>query len=91
MQKTLSFTLNKKKYVSRPFDFEAFCKVNEKHIAEGDRGIYRCTEEAVSYLFEGTEATDDVLKSADTVDMAKMCKKVWDFYAEALEEIGKNE
>lgn len=91
MQKTLTFTMNKKKYVSKPFDFETFCRVNEKHITVGDKGIYRCCADAVEYMFEGTEATDDILKKVSPGEYAKMCQKVWQMYAEAMEEAGKNE
>lgn len=90
MQRTLSFTLDKKKYVSRPFDFEAFCIVNENHIDEDINGLYRCTQPAVSYMFEGTEATEDILGQLDIAKTAKMCQSVWKWYAEALTEAGKN-
>ncbi len=34
MQRVLSFTANKKKYISKPWDFEAMCRVQEIHIGK---------------------------------------------------------
>lgn len=91
MQHTLTFTLNKKKYVSKPFDFEAFCKINEKHISEDNVSIYRCCQGAVEYMFEGTEATEDILKQIPVAEMAKLHRRAWEFYIEVAKESSKNE
>ncbi len=91
MQRVLSFTLDKKQYVSKPFDFEAFCIVDENRNSEDIKGIYKCTQPAVSHMFEGTEATEDILKQVDISASANMCQNVWSWYVEALKEAGKNE
>ena len=42
-------------------------------------------------MFEGTEATDDILKNVAPATMAKLCRKLWDMYLEAVKEAAKNE
>lgn len=84
MQKVLTFESDKKKYVSKPFDFEAFRLTNEEHL-KGERvGVASVTIEAVRYMFEGTEATDDVLMSLPVQKLIEMCGKVWTWYSEVL-------
>ena len=41
MQKVLSFTEGKKKYVSKPFDFEAMCLIQEIHVTRETDSIGR--------------------------------------------------
>ena len=91
MQQTLTFTLNKEKYVSKPFDFEAFCLINENHLDENNKSVFVCSREAVSHMFEGTKATEDVLNKLDVSTMARLCKKTWNFYMDVLNDMGKNE
>ena len=54
MQKVLSFTEGKKKYVSKPFDFEAMCLIQEIHVTRETDSIGRLCGGAVDHLFEGT-------------------------------------
>ncbi len=72
MQKVLSFTEGKKKYVSKPFDFEAMCLIQEIHVTRETDSIGRLCGGAVDHLFEGTEATQDVLdrNPAEKMQMA---------------------
>lgn len=87
MQNTLTFTQNKKKYVSKPFDFEAFCLVNEAHINSDDvkrASIYRICTAAVDYMFEGTDATQDIIDELSPGARAKLCAAVWGMYAAEL-------
>lgn len=96
-QRVLSFTFNKKKYVSKTWDFEAFCRVQDMHLKkEYDKdgnvigpytdSIARIGSGAVDYLFEGTEATQDILDAA-VVKKNVMCRKVFHWYLEDLNEI----
>ena len=88
MQKTLTFTLDKKKYVSNTFDFETVRLVNENHADENKKGILSCSIDGVYHMFEGTEATNDILSQIEPSDMVKMCNQVWAWYVEV---ISKNE
>lgn len=88
MQKVLSFTHNKKKYVSKPWDFEAMCRVQEIHVARETDSIGRICGGAVDYLFEGTQATQDVL-DASPAEKMRMCREVWAWYLEDM--TAKNE
>ena len=89
MQHTLTFTKDKIKYVSKPFDFEAMCIINDAHNDEKKNGPLNICRDALDYLFEGTEATQDVIDSIDISVRSKMCIKLWSFYVEALSS--KNE
>ena len=40
MQHTLTFKHDNKKYVSKPFDFEAMCIINDAHNDENKNGLY---------------------------------------------------
>lgn len=84
MQKVLTFTVDKKKYVSNPFDFEAFRLTNENHADDTKKGAITCGLDGVHHMFEGTEATEDILAKANITDMAKMCTQVWNWYVELL-------
>ena len=89
MQHTLTFTVDKKKYVSKPFDFEAMCIINDPHNDENQKGPLNICRDAVDYMFEGTEATQDVIDSLDLSERSKMCITLWGFYLDAL--TSKNE
>ena len=89
MQHTLTFEQDKKKYVSKPFDFEAVCMINDAHADEDKHGILPVCRDAVDYLFEGTEATQDIIDSMDYAERSQMCLTLWHFYVDAL--TAKNE
>jgi hypothetical protein len=83
-QRVLTFTVDGKKYRSKPFDFEAFRLTNENHADEAKKGAVTCGLDGVYHMFEGTDATNDVLAKASIHDMSDMCRKVWDWYVEEL-------
>ena len=87
MQRVLTFVHNKKKYTSKPWDFEAMCRVQEAHLS-GANGIGIIGGGAVDYLFEGTDATQDVLNDARLEKMG-MCRTVVDWYYADMEELQK--
>lgn len=91
MQHTLSFKQNGKDYISKPFDFEAFCLINERHADEKINGKYKCCVDAVLYMFDGTGANEETIKALGVSGMARLCNKLWDMYTEALVEASKNE
>lgn len=63
MQHTLTFVKDKVKYVSKPFDFEAMCIINDAHNDENKKGPLSICRDALDYMFEGTDATQDVMSS----------------------------
>lgn len=89
MQHTLTFTKDKIKYVSKPFDFETMCIINDAHNDENKKGPLTICRDAVDYMFEGTNATQDIIDSIDTSERSRLCLKVWGFYIDALQT--KNE
>lgn len=84
MQHTITFTKDKKKYVSKPFDFEAMCIINDAHNDDTKRGPLNICRDAVDYMFEGTEATQEVINNLDAAERTRLCIDLWGFYAEAL-------
>ena len=84
MQRTLSITVDKKTIVSKPFDFEAMCIINDTHNGDEKRGPISICREAVDYMFEGTAATQEIINGLDVGVRSRLCLKVWDFYIEAL-------
>ncbi|MGN0150223.1 MAG: hypothetical protein ACI4C7_08260 [Clostridia bacterium] len=89
MQKTLSIEVNKKKIVSKPFDFETMCIINDAHNDKEKRGPLNMCRDAVDYMFEGTEATQDIINGLDVATRTRLCISLWDFYVDALSS--KNE
>lgn len=84
MQHILDFTKENKKYISKPFDFEALCLVNDAHISGAEKGPVRICSGAVDYMFEGTEATQEIIDGLDLSTRVELCMRIWSFYAEAL-------
>lgn len=89
MQHTLTFTVGDTKYVSRPFDFETMCIINDAHNDKEKRGPLNICRDAVDYMFEGTEATQEVINDLDAGTRTKLCISLWEFYVDALSS--KNE
>ncbi len=90
LKKTLSFTADGREYISKPFDFEAMCLVNDNHIAGKRQGPLRMCRDALEYMFDGVIA-GGTLEAADISVIARLCMEVWDMYAEALAAGGKKE
>ena len=84
MQHTLTFKKGDKKYVSKPFDFETMCIINDAHNDETRRGPLNICREAVDYMFEGTEATEDIIGSLEAAERAALCMMAWKLYVDAL-------
>ena len=84
MQHVLSFKDGDIKYVSKPFDFEALCIINDVHLSKGAKGPLRICRDALDYMFEGTDATQEVIDAMDVGVRADLCMKLWGFYTEAI-------
>lgn len=84
MQKTLTITVNKKTITSKPFDFEAMCIINDAHNDSGRKGPLNICRDAVDYMFEGTEATQEIINSLDVNTRTKLCITLWNMYLDAL-------
>ncbi|MGN0106287.1 MAG: hypothetical protein ACI4A5_01150 [Hominilimicola sp.] len=91
MQRVLTFVHNKKKYISKPWRFQAARMVQDEYLKleEGDKiDPMRLCGEAVDYLFEGTEATADILDAA-VASKIRMCRVLWTWFLDDF--TGKNE
>lgn len=83
MQDTLTFTVNEKKYISKPFDFETMCLINDN--LDGQKGVLSICRDAVDYMFEGTEATQDIINKLAPGMRAALCNEAWRMYVEATQ------
>lgn len=86
MQKTLTFTKDKKKYVSKVFDFKAMCLINDKQNTKGCEGPLSMCADALDYMFEGTEATQDIIESLRPGVRANLCLELWKMFGDELTE-----
>ncbi len=77
MQRVLCFRINKKFIVSKPWDFEAMCLIDDQR--ENGINIEAC-KDALYYLFEGTEVTDEVIEKIPPDIMFSMLKKLFIWY-----------
>ena len=93
-QQVLSVRLGDKEIVSKPFDFEALCRINDAHASEEVNGIVNYGRAAVSYMFEGTVLTDETLASLPIEENIRLCAEVWEMYVAAMgkaaQKKGKN-
>ena len=96
MQNTISVTIDGKKIVSKPFDFECMCLVNDMHNSvmrldgSSKAGPLRLTKEAVSRMFEGTEVTDEVLKGLSVQQRTALGLACWNIYLANFTNAPKN-
>lgn len=86
MQRTLSITVDGKKVVSKPFTFEDLRRIHEESLNPDSRSVFTAVEDAVDHMFEGTEATQEVLER-ETVLKGQMCLKVHEWYREDITKI----
>lgn len=87
MQRVLTFKSGKRNFISKPWDFEAMCRVQEA-VCDGVKGIGKTGGDAVDYLFEGTDATQDILNDA-IIEKMIMCRTVTDWYYNDMAELKK--
>lgn len=87
-QRVLSLEVDGNKIISKPWDFEAMCLVDDER-NEG-KGNLSMAKNAVAYLFEGTDATEEVLNSAPPATLATFCQKVCNWYVSDMSQAVKN-
>lgn len=80
---TLKFEYHQKTYISKPFDFEALCLINDHH-GDKDTGIFRMAAPAVRYMFDGTEATSDIINKLPLAEMSRLCREAWEMYLNVI-------
>lgn len=87
-QRTLSFNVGGEVIVSRPFDFEALCLMNDVHALQ-TKGKFSICANAIPYLFEGTKVTNDVLDNADVTEIGILCDDLWEIYSTEIDNMAK--
>lgn len=95
IQKTLTVRLNGKTIVSKPFDFEAACLVDDMRYngSGGLVGRMHLGKNAVSHMFEGTELTASEIEKLNFAERKRLCEEAADMYFDSLksEDDSKNE
>lgn len=87
-QKTVKIKLGDNIIVSKPFDFEALCLINDVHSRE-QNGLVNLGYAALAYMFEGTEVTQSVLDALPMDIKAAICTKIAEFYIETINAAAK--
>lgn len=85
-QQTLSCKHKGEIIVSRPFDFEALCLINDM-IMRGDKGKFSAAYNALPYMFEGTKITNEVISCMEMTELGLMCDELWGFYLEEIQRM----
>ena len=67
------------------------CIINNKQNTKGCEGPLEMCADALDYMFEGTEATQDVIDALRPAERAKLCLELWKIYAGEFEFMAKNE
>lgn len=88
-QRVLSIKQGKKTIVSKPWDFEAMCLVDDAKRSNRS-GTLRSAVAAVYYLFEGTEVTGETLDTLAPSALSKLCMQVHRWYTDDIAEALKN-
>ena len=76
-QSVLTIKIGRGKIISKHWDFEALCLIDDN--IEKNGVIAKCIN-SVSYLFEGTSATDEYLLSLSPKRIYELCETVWGWY-----------
>lgn len=87
-QKVLNIKAGREKVVSKPFDFEAMCLIDD--IKKDGAGMIRAGMAAVYYLFAGTKATNDIIDGLTDAKKAELAMRAYGWYAEAAQTALKN-
>ena len=87
-QRVLTIDLGGETVVSKPWDFEAMCLVDDAK--QRGEGQLRMGQDAVFYLFEGTKATDEVLNGLPAGTLSQLAMRVFLWYVQDLADAAKN-
>ena len=82
MQKVLVLKNENKTIISKPWCFEALCLINDSDIT-GDVSL-KIYMNVMMYLFEGTEATDEIILKLPVQELRKMAQKLNSWYMEDM-------
>ncbi len=86
-QRVLYIKIGRGKIISKPWDFEALCLVDDNRTE--NTSILRICIDAVYYLFEGTKATNEYLHSLSAEKIIQLCADVWEWYLHDMAEATK--
>ncbi|MGN0181021.1 MAG: hypothetical protein ACI4DP_01175 [Candidatus Ornithomonoglobus sp.] len=82
MQNTLTAQHNGKTVVSKEFDFEAMCLIDD-HLGTNE-GVLHATKDAVSYMFRETVLTEDAIEKLPFKERRRLCHEAWKIYLDTV-------
>ncbi len=92
LQNTLSVELGGETIVSQPFDFEAFCLVDDMRYGDPPLSPAHIGVRAVTYMFRGTKLTEEKLEKLPFNVRRELCVKAANMFFDAIsDESPKNE
>lgn len=86
--KFLYIKKGRKKVRSKRFDFEAMCLIDDNR--DMDCGIVKKALNCLSYMFEGTDITDEDIKKLKYEELTVLCAKLFLWYREILLSVTEN-
>lgn len=85
IQNTLSIKLDGETIVSRPFDFEAACLVDDmRYSSTGMIGPMHLGKKAVNHMFKGTKLTDELIETLPYTERKRLCEEAAGMYFESM-------
>ena len=85
-QRVLVIKIGRGRIVSKPWDFEAMCRVDDC-LERG--GLAERAADAVAYLFEGTKATEEFLSNLPQKEQLRLCAAVWGWFMQDLSDFSQ--
>ena len=89
-QRVLEIKKDDQTIISKEWDFEAMCIVDDVRASNPEAGKLRMTNDAIHYLFTGTNATNEVIKGLTVEDHATLALKVFNWYLNDIDKALKN-
>lgn len=83
VQETITIEVDGQKVVSRVFDFETMCLVQNKHYSGDRNGSYNMCGDAIPYLFE-SKLTEKQIEDIPYITKCAMSEKIWGIYYDSF-------
>lgn len=90
-QRRLRIDIDGKTILSKPFDFEAMCLIDDARFKDKDGGALRTGFAALPYMFDQTEITDEILNNLSGGEKVSLAKQVYSWYITEMVNAPKND
>lgn len=86
LQNTLSVELSGETIVSQPFDFEAFCLVDDMRYGDPPLSPMHIGVKAVTYMFRETKLTENEIEKLPFAERRRLCIEASNMFFNALSD-----